>query len=217
VLVPLAQRAAMEARRHPGLPLGFGLDVLGQPHESSGTSFGNALRIGAGGAVPSVDRSTDDELSRLLLQMAVDQYPALLIPSEPWQPPVSLSLFRHPYAEDVIAIVTSDPDLSRLFPDEDEGLGSGRIGFVYSSLGRGFTLQTVSFAPAILRSAWDAAAMTVAQPSIEQLAERVLAHLVVVRCAATGEAAQVRALVAFTGFTTEGDARISTPWGPLRP
>lgn len=214
-LVPLAERATIEAAKHQGLPVGMALSVLGQRHEPSGASIGNALRIAAGGTVPAVDVSTENEIGRVLLEMAVDQYPVLLIPSEPWGPPATLSLFRHPSADSLNGMVASDRDLSRLFPDEDEGLG--RIGFVYSSLGSGSTLQTVLFAEVIVRSAWAAAAMTVRQPSVEDLGREVLTHLDAVRRAARGDEAHVRALIAFTGFTTKDGANIQTPWGHLRP
>jgi hypothetical protein len=215
-LVPLAQHAATMAAGRGGHFIQMDLEVLGHHHEPSGTSIGNALRLEAGGDLPEHGLRTDDEVGRVLLDMLVDQYPVMLLPPDPWRPP-SLALFRHPKGDELLRLVATDPELSRLFPEEDEGMEPGRIGMLYSSLGGGWTFQSVMFANAMLRSAWDAASTLVRQPSIREVADQTLSHLDLVRRAASGEAAEIRALVCFTGFTMKDGGGIATPWGPLRP
>jgi hypothetical protein len=218
-LVPIAERVAAEMAQHEAgpAPAFFLPQILGSYDEGAGTSVGNALRLAAGGSLPERPETEGDPLAAVLLAMAADQYPVFLVPTgdDPWRSMSTMSLFRHPLRPQLDELVVSDTDLSQLFVDADPGLG--RRGFVYTSLGRGSTLQSVMFGELILRSAWDSATMLSAEPTPEEFFDALIANLNVVRSAARGDTPPVRALLAFTGVRTEHERTIDTPWGDLRP
>ena len=216
-LVPLAERIARERLDQPGLPLSYSLELLGLVREGSDVSIGNEIRLGAGGNVdapsPVPDEGADAVLS-VLLRLARDAYPQLLVPvDEPWRH-IHLSFFRHPMQADLQRAVHEDADLGRMYPSDDGQLG--RRGEVFNSLGRGGSVQSVMFGETMVRAAWDLALMTNDAPALADLYEAVTESLAVLRSALAGDEAETRALISFTGFTTGGRS-ISTPWGPLRP
>ncbi|MDQ3381245.1 MAG: HEPN domain-containing protein [Actinomycetota bacterium] len=216
-LVPIAEYVAEEVAKHDrGPSSAFHLQMLRfQPDSVAGPW--NAFRVAAGGSLPQPPGSADDELASVLLQLAVVQYPSFLLPRDPNDPFGSMgsSLFNHPLRPRLVQLIGADDGLSRLFTDDDPGLG--RRGFVYTSLGHGFTLQSVMLGEMLLRASWDTASMSLLHPTFEMLCEELLRNLEVVRSAARGDSTYVRALVAFTGLTTGGVESISTPWGELRP
>lgn len=101
-----------------------------------------------------------------------------------------------------------------MYPSEDGDFG--RRGYIVNSLGRGGTVQSVLFAETVLGAAWDLVSMATAVPSIGSFYIAVEESVGVLRRALAGEPTETRALLAFTGFTTEGRT-VDTPWGVLRP
>jgi hypothetical protein len=145
--------------------------------------------------------------------MAVDSYPLLLVPPD-WSIR-SLPLYQHPLRDELQAAVRADPALGRLFAKDTSALGAS--GFIYTSLGRGNTIQASRFGEVIIVSAWDTATMASGSVCLDQLVEQAIRNIDTLRDAVNGGNPRVRALVAFTGFTTNDAQPISTPWGPLRP
>lgn len=213
-LLPVAARVAADAERQPFLR-GMNLaQMLGQYHEPSGMSIGNALRSSAGGEIADPPE-TSDRLEAILLRLAVDQYPALLVNrAEPWHP-FGLYLFHRPDTDELERLVVADSDLGKLYPS-DEPSGDGKRGFMYT-LNRGNSIQSALFAQMAIQPAWDSVNVRVADPSPADLCAELRTHLDLLRRTLRGEQVSVRALTAFTGLTTQGGNAIATPWGTLRP
>lgn len=216
-LVPLAQRAALEQAEHPGFPIVSALEPLTQVLPNLGMPLGSALRSAAGGDVPAplVGSSSDaDEVKSVLFQMAIDSYPVFLVPrTDRWFGP-RVSLFHHPSRHRLEEALGADDSLSRLYPDEDPGLG--RSGSVFSSLGRGGGVQSVMFGETVIGSAWHAASMVAPIPAPTALLDAIDDSVDRIRAAVMGEPCEVRTLIFITGLTTEDGITIATPWGDLR-
>lgn len=214
-LAALAERVARERANNPGLPMALSLDFLAEVPQGQDTSIANLLRSSAGGQAvsPAPEFSDGDEVKMLLLRLGRDAYPQLLVPSDHW-PIFRLSLFRHPLSAALQSAVHQDPEFSSMYPSEDDGLG--RRGLVYSSLGRGGSVQSVMFGETVIQAAWDLALMRTPTPSVDDLYESIVVSVDTLRSAIRGERTTTRGLLAFTGITTGGRS-ILTPWGQLRP
>lgn len=216
-LVPFAERVAKERLDTPGLPLSLSLDLLGIVPDGADTSIGNMVRLSAGGQIESPEThlaADDDDVKALLFRLARDAYPQLLVPvEEPWHHR-HLSFYRHPSRPDLQRTVHKDEQFSKMYPSEDGGLGRG--GWVFNSLGRGGTIQSVLFGETLIQAAWDLAIMSTSSPSLADLYQAISTHVDVLRAAIAGKPIETRALLAFTGITTSGRS-IETPWGSLRP
>ena len=216
-LVPLAESVARQRATHPGLPTSFALEVLGRFDPSTGTSLGNTLRMLAGAQVvqPTPDTTTGDKVKALLLQLARDSYPLFLAPSEgPWDFP-HVALYQHPSRAELNDAVKSDRVISRLYADDDPPLG--RRGYIYNSLGRGSSIQSVMFGDTVIDAAWNAARMGSATPSLEELFEQIDTNIDLIRSAISGQEIHLRALLVFTGLVMSRASAVATPWGTLRP
>jgi hypothetical protein len=217
-LVPLAESVAQHRMEHPGLPVAFALEPLGRFDAAVGTTVGNALRAAAGGIVPEPLPGTTadhDPVKSQLFRLGRDAYPQLLAPvEEPWHVP-HLLFFHHPARVGLDKALAEDDQLSRLYPDDDPGLG--RRGAIFNSLGQGHSIQSVMFGETIISAAWDAATMTTEVPSLDDLFKAIDSNVDVIRAAVDGGQPQVPALLVFTGVATAGSRVIRTPWGPLRP
>lgn len=220
-LLPLAERVARAKAEHRGLPAAFALQPLGERTDTSPWGLGNLMRLEAGGAIPEqlITDVANDPVKKALAHMALDAYPVLLAPVDSdWEIP-GLSMFRHPKRVDLSSALETDSDLSRLFPEEDPGLG--RRGFIYTSLGRGGTCQSVMFGETVIQAAWYSATIRTARPTPQDLVETVLRFVDLLREAAAGGRPTVQSLIVFTGFITAGGKVVETPWGnsqaPNRP
>jgi hypothetical protein len=217
-LAAFAQIVAAQQTANPGLPAVVALQPLGQFDPASGTTVANRLRLEAGGDLleASMGGAADDDLVKsLLFTMARDAYPMCLAPSDVRFPMSLTSLYQHPARAELDTAITEDPALSRLFPEDEVGLG--HRGTVYTSLGRGSSIHTVLFGSTIVAAAWDAATMDSETPSLAELLAVVNTLVDVIREAAGGKQPGVRARLVFTGLVTANGATIETPWGPLRP
>lgn len=123
-LVPVAEHAAGEAAKSKLGSPSFHLQMLVFPSETQLGAW-NELRLAAGGAIPQVPEIAADELASLLLEAALVQYPSYLLPDDPSDPfpPRGFNLFRHPSQPRLVHLIGSDERLSRLFTDDDPGLG----------------------------------------------------------------------------------------------
>lgn len=190
------------------------VDLLSRVHAEHGTSFGNMLRRTAGGAVASVVAS--DTVTAGLHSIALDHYPALLVPTDSlWH--MSLHSHGHPVRVDLDEAILADADLRSLFPDEDPGLGGlARRGMVYTSLGTGGSIQSATFPDTAIQAAWNSARMESPLPTPEDLLRHISRVVGVFRRVAKGETVDVPCVIAFTGFRLAEDQAVTTPWGVLR-
>lgn len=199
------------------------LQPLARFDDEAGTSRAVALRIAAGGTVPSV--SSSDTIEGLLETLARDLYPLLLI-----EPPdtgfrrvggrsldrLSLlrhQLFWHPCAERFEKAVLASPLLVRLFPSESPSSG-GRCGTLWTNLGRGGTIQSSGFADGLLADAYVSMLLDNAHDH-SRFVSSALSQLQGAYKLAAGEPLQVRTLLGFVGVNLERGS-LDTPWGSLR-
>jgi|GEM_PF-6492019 len=215
-LLPIAQHVATQFTGPQQFPRSLSLQVLASP-SADGSSLGIALRRAAGGTLPDdlVELAGDDQVKMVLARMAIDLYPLLLAPVDPIFRRPHISLYQHPLRETLQAAVQADDALGRLFTEEDPGLG--KRGYVHTSLGRGGSFQDVMFGEVAIGSAWDTATMIDDDVDLGNFVEQLMRNVDALRDAASGRQVSVPALVVFTGFTTEGNRSIETPWGLLRP
>jgi hypothetical protein len=216
-LLAIAQQVASRLTEQPNFPRTFALEFLSESTSDTGPSIGNAIRLAAGGALPENRLASipADEVKTFITRMAIDVYPALLVPSDlDWMQP-RISLFRHPARESLQAAVHADESIGRMYPHEDPPLG--RRGYVYTSLGHGRTIQDSMFGEMLILSSWEIAKLTTRTPSVDDLIDTIHQSIDTIRAAARGKDTTVRALIAFTGFKTVGNTQVTTPWGTFRP
>jgi hypothetical protein len=216
-LLPLAESVARQRADNPGLPPAFSLDALSRYDATSDTSLANSIRIAAGGDLPSAltGMGADaDPVKAALFRMARDAYAQLLAPGDEWWFMPRVSLYQHPARRVLEAALLEDSALARLFPDDEPGLG--RRGFVYNSLGRGATIQSVMFSETVIAAAWDLAQMTNDDPSLENLLVAIGSNVDTIREAVTGGSPLVPARLVFTGMAADPGTKVTTPWGTLR-
>lgn len=217
-LVPMAQQVATQKGAHPGLPSTLTLEPLGRFNADVGTSHGNALRIAAGGQIaePLLGSAADeDPIKALLFRLARDAFPLLLTPADDIWGMRHLSFYQHPARSELGAALLNDSQLSRLYPDDDPGIG--RRGMMYNSLGRGGSIQSALFGETVINAAWDAATMVANPPTLIDLLRAIDTNVDTIREAIGGGQPMVRALLVFTGLVTANGPIAETPWGKLRP
>lgn len=189
--------------------------------ETAKTSVPNALRRAAGGEVPTIRYR--DNTERRLAELTRDVYPLFLIESRGglrtarprwFDRPSSAAvlLFRHPARLAFDAAVERDSTLMRMFPHETPG--SGKTGFVWTSLDTGRSTQLSMLADDLLSAALLQVTLDgtgtqegFVAAAIDQL--RMLWRLL------DGERVCVRCTLAFVGAELAGNA-LETPWGLLR-
>lgn len=215
-LAAIAQHVAAQVASQPTLPKRFSLDVLARPVGRNDESLGALLRLSARGGLPDElpPHPAGDAIKVALRRLSVDVFPLLLAPEDPhWRMPL-VSMYQHPVRQALQAAVQEDPRLRQLFTADDPGLG--RSGYIYTSLGRGGSIQDVMFGELVIGSAWDSLTMTQDSPSLSDLIQQVEANVDALRSVAAGGQKAVAARLVFTGFTTSQSRSIVTPWGVVR-
>jgi hypothetical protein len=89
-LLAIAQQVASRLTEQPNFPRTFALEFLSESTSDTGPSIGNAIRLAAGGALPENRLASipADEVKTFITRMAIDVYPALLVPSDlDWMQP----------------------------------------------------------------------------------------------------------------------------------
>jgi hypothetical protein len=199
-----------------GAPPALQLTGLGMYDAETGTTYGNNLRLYAGGAVEVP--VPEDALLRALSELIRDVYPALLLPSEmpfPRTFGAGASLYMHPARESFESAVMADSSLAKLFPSSDAS--SGRHGMVMASTGRGGGIQLSLFAGAIIEAAWAELESAGIRPTAETLCREMAPWISTARSIADGEEVQIPALVGFAGVLLPPNVQLDLPWGTLRP
>jgi len=216
-LIGLAQIIAANYADNPNLPAALRLEVLGATVPDEDVNIGNKLRLSAGGELfeVSAHRVASDPVKAPLAKLARDQYLFRLAPSDDRYMPMMPSMFRHPARSEFESALAADAALSKLVPDDDPGLG--KRGYLYTSAGRAYGVQSVGVGEMIIGSAWDWASMDSASPSLEAWVDQIDEQVEMLRKLVVGQEVSIRALLVFTGVTLpEGYESIGTPWGPLR-
>jgi hypothetical protein len=217
--VNFAVRASVTALQHGGTT-GDWLYELFAYDADAATTHPNLLRRAAGGRLPSVRATNPTE--HALATLARDVFPSLLVDVEPSHPGIPAwvdrgrylthTVFRHPCSEAFESGVLSDRDLSRLFPSEVEG--SGRIGMVWTTLGRGGSVQLSMLAPDLLLGAF-IEVDTRNATSGPEFVRQTIAEFRRLGALARGESISVRCVLGFVGMQLIGEP-LDTPWGVLR-
>ncbi len=215
-LLPLARQVAAQLAGAGRMPPSLTLQLLLGP-SADGMSLGIDLHRAAGGEIPSdlPGLADADRVKQDLAHLAIAAYPLLLAPTEAPFHRAHLSLYQHPLRKSLQDALHEDPALTKLFTEDDPGLG--RSGTAYTSLGSGGGYQDVMFGEMLIGSAWDIATMQESEVGLRTLVVQVMRNVDDLREAASGGEALVPQRVSFTGFITDGGQPIRTPWGPLRP
>jgi hypothetical protein len=215
-LLPLARQVAAQLAGSGRMPPSLALQFLLTP-SADGTSLGVQLHRAAGGEIPDdlLGAAGEDRVKQALAHLAIAAYPLLLAPTEAPFHRAHLSLYQHPLRRSLQDALQEDPVLTKLFTEDDPGLG--RSGTAYTSLGTGGGYQDVMFGEMLIGCAWDVATIQDSEVELHTLVTQVMRNVDDLREAASGGTARVPQRVSFTGFITEGGQSIRTPWGPLRP
>jgi len=181
-------------------------------------AVGIAARTLSGGAVPVIPSDLSD-IEQQLIRLTVENYPGLIVrqSDDPFDRRFSLParMFQHPANEEFQRLARLDPDLQRLFTEENET--SGRVGSVIRSTGQGGGIQLWTLAEMLIQSGWSMACLTHVVPTPEQFIESVRFSLRTMREAINGRPATVPARVGLTGILfPEGVTEMDLGWGRIR-
>ncbi|HET6359181.1 hypothetical protein [Streptomyces sp.] len=162
-----------------------------------------------------------DEVENALIGVAMDAYPALLLPPEPLP-------FETPFREDVNSLLSvvvyhrsreftdaafRDPRLSAIFPDQGDPVASM---VTYKSNTRlGTSLQLVMLPSLVIRAAWRE--IQDDPPTVTDFTAKVAEHFRVMCGVLTGETHSAVAKLAFTGVLLPGDVPLKFGNATVRP
>lgn len=170
---------------------------------------------------PEDQPTGSDDIERALITLALDSYPAFLLPPEPSPIPlienysiriVSL-LHEHSQQTAFTTGVMKDPVLKKAFQQESEH--TGRYSMIYRNTGSGGSVQLTMLPDLLLRAAWRHVDAENATP--DQFASRALYELALIRRAFAGKQATVAAKLAFTGVLMPPTSRMDIDDGVVRP
>ncbi len=163
----------------------------------------------------------DDRIEAALAPLAVDSYPAFLLPAEeqfaiPMPAEVNFQatslVFRHPQSERFADAVLQDPRLSQVFSERNEQ--SGPTALVYRNTGQGGGLQLTMLPELVFRSAWRKLAD--AERSPQSFTASVLMVWRLVRDVLHGETRAIGARFSFAGILLPPGTRLELNDGVLR-
>ncbi len=161
----------------------------------------------------------EDDLERALLGLAVDAFPAFLLPPNPqFHLPVFISidatalLIRHPQSRRFQDAVLADGQLSAIFSTVNDASGPSTM--VWRNTGVGGGVQLIMLPGVILEGAWRH--IKSSSPTVDTFASEALAQLRLVRRLLTGRRHNISATVAFTGILLpDGVERVQLPDGTI--
>lgn len=223
-----AQSAALSFQiGSPSISERVGIGPLLEYDASAGMSRANALRVAAGGEVPTV--AYTDKGDRALARLARDLFPRLLLERDPMFFPgpqrvprflertwpshlVSGFASQHPDGPVFEKLVANDPVLDSMFVASSEA--TGRTGQLWTSHGQGNTVQLRTLADGLLSASVEKLALA---SDFDQAAliEASLAQLAMLRRLVSGEPTVVPGWIGFMGAQLEGSP-LPTPWGTIR-
>ncbi|MBP2705398.1 hypothetical protein JOL79_16405 [Microbispora sp. RL4-1S] len=161
-----------------------------------------------------------DDLQRSLISLALDAYPAFLLPAEPSPIPlmdetsfrVTQAIYRHPEAEAFCELFLHEPALETAFQRVE---GSGHVAMVYRSTGQGGTLQLLMIPHIILNLTWRHIEDNASSP--EAFAVQAVRELQLIRAALSGRPRSISAKFAFTGIILPPGSQFDIDGGQVRP
>lgn len=165
---------------------------------------------------PEVVSDIEDELEKAIAVLAIDAYPAFLLPPDERLPREQTSVlatvhvFSHPEKEKFCDAALLDPILKQVFVKETEH--SGRTGAVYTNTGTGGWVQLSVFPEMLLRNAWRSLDN---DESPQEFVARAVDELRFARAVLSGESRNIPVRVAFAGILLPDDARIELSNGDL--
>jgi hypothetical protein len=184
--------------------------------EATGLTIGNLARQLAGGSLPVIPEGLT-ELEDLLIQLAVDTYPALLVkePDARFGLGSSFSLHGHPLNKRFQEAVQTDSQLGVLFGADSPTTGPG--GSTVRSTGQGGGHQLWTFAETLIGSGWRLARSSSKDTNADDLMTATLESLRALATAVSGGAVTVPARVGLTGvLLPDGIDHLDFGWGTLR-
>lgn len=189
---------------------------LGTARGTADHPFGTAVRLLAGGELPTVP---DDlpEIERLLARLAIDAFPALLVREPDWRKGFcsGISFHGHPLSRQFQAAVLGDETLGEQFVEDNPHTGPGFSTF--RSSGHGGSQQLWSLAETLISAGWGLAQARAASPGVTDLVAAALDSLRTVQMAALGVGGNVTARVGLTGvLLPAGIDEVNLGWGRLR-
>lgn len=217
----IAQLAALAdqvsaASEVQNVPISLFLDGLGVVPHGADTSPANLLRLASGGSIDLP--TTEDPVAALLLRVARDVFPVLLLPQDNEFPfsnlALSRPLFLHPLHSELEVAILADEDLKRLFPSESEH--SGRYGMTFRSTGAGGSVQSSMLHQLVIQDAWKWIEFSGADKTISSLAQGILVTLDRVRRALREEEVEVQVAIGFAGLLLPEGSVLDLPNGRLR-
>lgn len=219
----LAQRRTMNVNQREVLePASETLAGFANFSPDHGTGIANALRQASGAELPSVGSA--DRLKGAVRRIALDWFPALLIPQEevtPWSPSpfafrVTSFYWKHPAFEDLVAAVNeADEPLRQLFPPREEVTELTSSKAYMSSAGQGGSVQMGTLVSTLLSGA-ETRAQFDAVDTAEGFLEIVDSQIDELRKLVAGRSVEVPAAVGLASLQADEDFRLETPWGLLR-
>jgi hypothetical protein len=194
--------------------------VLGYD-ETSQTSYANALRIHCGGAVAEVG-SSDDPVEEAILTIGRDVYAVCLLPEPkgPFlaMPMMSVPVFQHPRAKDVVQYILADAALSKLFPGPHtigthnvDGLNTNS--FVFWSDGSGGSFQLSTLVNTLLSVGLNRLS---AVPTVEEYLEKLRQVVLTSRSLANKKSTPVPSLIGLGNVELVEGKAIEFTGGQLR-
>lgn len=195
----------------------------------TGASIPNALRLHAGGALPSLPSSDDPLVNRLLL-IARDVWPTFLVPPPSTGPSafwvsIPLGVFDHDSTIPAAQAFLGDPNLRLLYPGAPSNSRLDRLSteellqiqsFWMSTSGRGGTSQLITLLASLISNARLWALATRGDGTWLGLCTALPELLACLRTLARGEVARVPRCIAFVGLTVPDEITVDLAMGQLR-
>lgn len=175
--------------------------------DNNGVTFARHMHLQSGGT--EVTATGADELETAIAHIAVDVFPALLLPPRTDFPSHSIGLsieatalmFRHPQREAFEEAALNDKVLKAVFSTESEH--SGHIAWVWRNTGSGGTEQLVMLPSHVLHGAWRHIGH--GAPTTEVFVTESISRLGAIRRLLAGKSVPITATFAFTGVLLPED------------
>ena len=163
-----------------------------------------------------------DDLESALLVLAIDAYPAFLLPPDPDPIPMPMSkdfssrllslLHRHPQAAAFSDAALRDSVLKKVFVEENEN--TGRMAMIHHNTGSGGTVQLSMLPQIMLGAGWRNLPEGVHSP--KALAAESLKELRLARDVLAGKRRTILATLAFAGILLPSSTRLQLRDGLVR-
>jgi hypothetical protein len=179
-----------------------------------GTTFINYLRNQTAQGEFSRPADYADRLLNSLVDLAIEGYGELLLPSYLSEDGLDWgSHFRTPAGREVVAAIRDEG----IFPlaADDTAAGQGSNGDLDEDIGRSF--QPLMYGCGIISTAWSLAKLQVGVPSLDELIQRLPDALASTRSILRGQSTSATAVISFTGIRLPEGVQISGTWGQIRP